>query len=236
MASALINDAARAEMPLVVPKCTFELTLFQSLAPSDPSTPPARCSNGRVRGRPRAGARGARCNHPTRAFAKAVVMCWGDARFPLSDYGAHIRKQLPSFNIVDEGDLPVAFCDRQRPIRMLVSVSFFSSRNTLTASAMGDVIRLSQRAIKSQRIYSRWRQKMSNLPKAHSWSAARTEPYPLREVARAAFMPAKTPAGLEGGLYDTGTFHAPSDTWPTGAHVCEVELDPQTGAVEVVSL
>ena len=27
----------------------------------------------------------------------------------------------------------------------------------------------------------------------------------------------------------------PQDTWPNGSHVCEVEIDPETGAVEVVN-
>jgi carbon-monoxide dehydrogenase large subunit len=57
----------------------------------------------------------------------------------------------------------------------------------------------------------------------------------LKEVARAAFQPARLPAGLEPGLYETGTFAPPQDTWPNGCHVCEVEVDPETGAVAVVA-
>jgi carbon-monoxide dehydrogenase large subunit len=53
----------------------------------------------------------------------------------------------------------------------------------------------------------------------------------LVEVARAAFQPAQLPAGVEPGLYETGTFAPASDTWPNGCHVCEVEVDPDTGAV-----
>jgi carbon-monoxide dehydrogenase large subunit len=55
----------------------------------------------------------------------------------------------------------------------------------------------------------------------------------LAEVARAAFQPSQLPAGVEPGLYETGTFAPPSDTWPNGCHVCEVEIDPETGAVEL---
>ena len=55
----------------------------------------------------------------------------------------------------------------------------------------------------------------------------------LGDVARAAFQPAQLPRGLEPGLYETGTFSPPSDTWPNGCHVCEVEIDPDTGAVEL---
>src|SRR5262245_13273022 len=53
----------------------------------------------------------------------------------------------------------------------------------------------------------------------------------LREVARAAFQPPQLPPGVEPGLYETGTFSPKQDTWPNGCHVCEVEVDPDTGAV-----
>ena len=53
----------------------------------------------------------------------------------------------------------------------------------------------------------------------------------LKEVARAAFQPAQLPPGVEPGLYETGTFAPKQDTWPNGCHVCEVEVDPDTGAV-----
>jgi carbon-monoxide dehydrogenase large subunit len=56
----------------------------------------------------------------------------------------------------------------------------------------------------------------------------------LKEVARAAFQPAQLPPGLEPGLYETGTFSPKQDTWPNGSHVCEVEVDPDTGAVTLV--
>src|SRR5262245_32524368 len=55
----------------------------------------------------------------------------------------------------------------------------------------------------------------------------------LGEVARAAFQPTQLPPGLEPGLYETGTFAPRQDTWPNGCHVCEVEIDPDTGAVEI---
>jgi carbon-monoxide dehydrogenase large subunit len=56
----------------------------------------------------------------------------------------------------------------------------------------------------------------------------------LKEVARAAFQPAQLPPGLEPGLYETGTFAPKQDTWPNGCHVCEVEVDPDTGEVSLV--
>jgi aerobic carbon-monoxide dehydrogenase large subunit len=57
----------------------------------------------------------------------------------------------------------------------------------------------------------------------------------LKEVARAAFQVAKLPPGVEPGLYESGTFSPAADTYPNGCHVCEVEVDPDTGAVEIVS-
>jgi carbon-monoxide dehydrogenase large subunit len=57
----------------------------------------------------------------------------------------------------------------------------------------------------------------------------------LTAVARAAFQPARLPPGLEPGLSETGTFVPKQDTWPNGCHVCEVEIDPDTGSVAVVA-
>src|SRR5216117_682084 len=57
----------------------------------------------------------------------------------------------------------------------------------------------------------------------------------LTDVARAAFQPARLPPGLEPGLYETGTFVPKQDTWPNGCHVCEVEVDPDTGAVRLLN-
>jgi aerobic carbon-monoxide dehydrogenase large subunit len=57
----------------------------------------------------------------------------------------------------------------------------------------------------------------------------------IKEVARTAFQPAQLPPGLEPGFYETGTFSPKQDTWPNGCHVCEVEVDPDTGAVTLVN-
>jgi carbon-monoxide dehydrogenase large subunit len=56
----------------------------------------------------------------------------------------------------------------------------------------------------------------------------------IKEVARAAFQTGKLPKGLEAGFYETGTFSPTNDTYPNGCHVCEVEVDPETGGVEIV--
>ncbi len=54
---------------------------------------------------------------------------------------------------------------------------------------------------------------------------------PLKEVAKAAFNPVKWPKGFEGGLYENATFKAERDTYPNGCHICELEVDPDTGDV-----
>jgi carbon-monoxide dehydrogenase large subunit len=56
----------------------------------------------------------------------------------------------------------------------------------------------------------------------------------IKEVAKAAYEPEKLPKGLEPGLYETGTFSPENHTFPNGCHVCEVEIDPDTGVVDVV--
>ncbi|HTR85766.1 MAG TPA: xanthine dehydrogenase family protein molybdopterin-binding subunit [Reyranella sp.] len=57
---------------------------------------------------------------------------------------------------------------------------------------------------------------------------------PLKEVAKAAFNPAKWPKGkFEGGLYENATFKGERDTYPNGCHICEVEIDPETGEVNL---
>ncbi len=58
----------------------------------------------------------------------------------------------------------------------------------------------------------------------------------LKEVARASYQVNRLPKGMEPGLYETGTFAPTQDTYPNGCHVCEVEIDPGTGAVEIVVL
>ena len=40
--------------------------------------------------------------------------------------------------------------------------------------------------------------------------------------------------GFESGLDDSGSFDSPP-TFPNGCHICEVEIDPETGTVEIVA-
>ncbi|MEK6244987.1 MAG: xanthine dehydrogenase family protein molybdopterin-binding subunit [Pseudomonadota bacterium] len=57
----------------------------------------------------------------------------------------------------------------------------------------------------------------------------------LKEVARAAFAFATLPAGIEPGLFEHATFSPKQETFPNGTHVCEVEVDPETGSVELLN-
>ncbi|HEY1363234.1 MAG TPA: molybdopterin cofactor-binding domain-containing protein, partial [Xanthobacteraceae bacterium] len=56
----------------------------------------------------------------------------------------------------------------------------------------------------------------------------------IHELAKAAFHLEKLPAGMEPGLYETATYRASSGNFPNGCHVCEVEIDPETGSTQVV--
>jgi carbon-monoxide dehydrogenase large subunit len=57
----------------------------------------------------------------------------------------------------------------------------------------------------------------------------------LKDVARAAFQPARLPEGMEPGLYEHATYAPTLNTFPNGVHVCEVEIDPETGEVALQS-
>jgi carbon-monoxide dehydrogenase large subunit len=56
----------------------------------------------------------------------------------------------------------------------------------------------------------------------------------IEAVARAAFNPAQLPPGLEPGFAESGHFTPPAPTFPNGCHVCEVEIDPETGIIEIL--
>jgi carbon-monoxide dehydrogenase large subunit len=57
----------------------------------------------------------------------------------------------------------------------------------------------------------------------------------LKQVAAASFLPARLPKGLPPGLIESATYSPEQSTYPNGCHVCEVEIDPETGAVELKS-
>jgi carbon-monoxide dehydrogenase large subunit len=66
---------------------------------------------------------------------------------------------------------------------------------------------------------------------------ARAGSVSLTDVAKAAYDPAKLPDGMEPGLDETYLYkRAGRDdmNYPNGCHICEVEVDPDTGHIELV--
>ncbi|HEV2189604.1 MAG TPA: molybdopterin cofactor-binding domain-containing protein, partial [Stellaceae bacterium] len=55
----------------------------------------------------------------------------------------------------------------------------------------------------------------------------------LDAVARAAFNPAQLPTDVEPGFAESGHFTPPAPTFPNGVHICEVEIDPETGITRI---
>ena len=58
----------------------------------------------------------------------------------------------------------------------------------------------------------------------------------IAEVAFAAYVPHNYPLDkLEPGLNETAFYDPTNFTYPAGSHICEVEIDPQTGITKVVN-
>ena len=58
---------------------------------------------------------------------------------------------------------------------------------------------------------------------------------PLGQAVFAAYVPHNYPADLEPGM-DENAFYDPSNfTYPSGTQICEVEVDPDTGTVDIVN-
>lgn len=57
---------------------------------------------------------------------------------------------------------------------------------------------------------------------------------PIAELARAALTGFDLPEGMDPGLGASATFDSPGGTYPYGCHVAEVEIDEQTGAMDIV--
>jgi aerobic carbon-monoxide dehydrogenase large subunit len=55
----------------------------------------------------------------------------------------------------------------------------------------------------------------------------------IAQVAQMSFIPMGLPAELGVGLMGAGAFAADVPSFPNGCHICEVELDPETGAVSL---
>ena len=56
----------------------------------------------------------------------------------------------------------------------------------------------------------------------------------MKEVAKAASIPAKLPKDMEPGLLGQAVYNNPKENFPNGCHVCEIEIDEELGNVEIV--
>ena len=61
-------------------------------------------------------------------------------------------------------------------------------------------------------------------------SAKTNQTMTIKDVAQNAVNPAKLPKDMEAGLIATAVYTADVENFPNGCHVCEVEIDPETGA------
>ncbi len=56
---------------------------------------------------------------------------------------------------------------------------------------------------------------------------------PIGQVAQMSFIPVGLPSELGVGLQGAGAFNSDLPSFPNGCHICEVEIDPETGLVEI---
>jgi aerobic carbon-monoxide dehydrogenase large subunit len=55
----------------------------------------------------------------------------------------------------------------------------------------------------------------------------------VKEIATAAHDMANLPKGMEPGLFATAVYIAPVNNYPNGCHICELEIDRDTGKVDI---
>jgi carbon-monoxide dehydrogenase large subunit len=55
----------------------------------------------------------------------------------------------------------------------------------------------------------------------------------IGDVASEAWIPASLPPDMEPGLVSSAAYSAKEQNFPNGCHICELEIDPDTGAVEL---
>jgi carbon-monoxide dehydrogenase large subunit len=58
---------------------------------------------------------------------------------------------------------------------------------------------------------------------------------PLARIAADAWDPKRLPGGMEPGLVAGAAYSAGDQNFPNGVHVCELEIDPDTGQVEILN-
>jgi carbon-monoxide dehydrogenase large subunit len=56
----------------------------------------------------------------------------------------------------------------------------------------------------------------------------------VKEIAVASFDRANLPSDIEPGLFATAVYQAPVNNYPNGCHICELEIDRDTGKVDIV--
>ena len=56
----------------------------------------------------------------------------------------------------------------------------------------------------------------------------------MKELARKAVNPKNVPMDLDAGLIANSVFRTETCNYPNGCHVCEVEIDPETGTIQIV--
>jgi carbon-monoxide dehydrogenase large subunit len=56
----------------------------------------------------------------------------------------------------------------------------------------------------------------------------------LKDVAKTAFMPRLLPPDIEPGFYERATYFPQVASYPNGCHICEVEIDRDTGRVRII--
>jgi len=57
----------------------------------------------------------------------------------------------------------------------------------------------------------------------------------IKEVAKASLDPKNLPQGMEAGLIEKAIYTGKVAAYPNGVHVCELEIDEDTGTVEIVN-
>jgi aerobic carbon-monoxide dehydrogenase large subunit len=56
---------------------------------------------------------------------------------------------------------------------------------------------------------------------------------PIAQVAQMSFIPVGLPSELGVGLQGAGGFSSDMPSFPNGCHICEIEIDPETGSAEL---
>ena len=57
----------------------------------------------------------------------------------------------------------------------------------------------------------------------------------IKEIAKIALNPKEIPKGMEPGLIEQAVYTATAANYPNGCHVCELEIDEETGQIQVVA-